>query len=49
VNKTASTQLYDEAIQTAQINNANTYRISYQAVQSLINHADIKDNRIRFY
>ncbi|GHT29982.1 peptidylprolyl isomerase [Bacteroidia bacterium] len=49
VNKTASTQLYDEATQVNLINSANTYRISYQAMQSLINHADIKDNRIRFY
>ncbi len=40
---------YDEASQLRTIDATNSYRISYQAIQSLINKADIEDNRIRFY
>lgn len=40
---------YDEANQIRTIDAANVYRLSYQSIQSLINSADIKDNRIRFY
>jgi peptidyl-prolyl cis-trans isomerase D len=47
--KAQSEQEYNEAIQTSQINAANLYRYGYQAMQSLINNAEIEDNRIRFY
>lgn len=40
---------YNEAEQIRTLDASNAYRIGYQAVQSLINKADVEDNRIRFY
>ena len=28
---------------------SNAYRFGFQAIQSLVNKADVEDNRIRFY
>ena len=40
---------YDEAEEIRTLNSANAYRIGFQAIQSLVNKADVVDNRIRFY
>jgi len=40
---------YDEAEQIRTLDASNTYRYGFQAIQALINKADIVDNRIRFY
>jgi len=40
---------YDEAEQIRTLDASNTYRYGFQAIQTLINKADIVDNRIRFY
>lgn len=40
---------YNETEQIRTLDASNAYRIGYQAVQSLINKADVEDNRIRFY
>ena len=40
---------FNEAEQVRTLDASNTYRFAYQAIQSLINDADIEDNRIRFY
>lgn len=40
---------YDEAAEIKALDASNMYRFSVQAIQSLINRADIEDNRIRFY
>ena len=48
-NKTKDAKAYNEAEQIKTIDSANAYRFGFQAVQSLVNKADIVDNRIRFY
>ncbi|OAV66723.1 Foldase protein prsA precursor [Bacteroidales bacterium Barb4] len=40
---------YDEEAQIRNLNVTNNYRFGYQAVQSLIDKADVEDTRIRFY
>ena len=40
---------FDEAATIRSLDASNMYRLSYQAIQELINYADIEDNRIRFY
>ncbi len=40
---------YNEEAEMRAINANNTYRLSYQTIQSLVNKADVEDNRIRFY
>lgn len=40
---------YDEAAEMKAWDVANMYRFSMQAIQSLIDKADVEDNRIRFY
>ena len=40
---------YNEEAEMRTINANNTYRLSYQTIQSLVNKADVEDNRIRFY
>ena len=40
---------YNAADEIRLLNSANAYRIGFQAIQSLVNNADIEDNRIRFY
>ena len=42
-------QEYNEANVIRSLDANNAYRISYQAISSLINKADVEDNRIRFY
>lgn len=48
-NKTKDAKVYNEAEQIKTIDSANAYRFGFQAVQSLVNKAEIVDNRIRFY
>ena len=45
----ADAKSYNEADEIRSLDANNMYRVSYQAIQSLVNKADIKDNRIRFY
>lgn len=40
---------YDETAEIRSVDATNAYRIAYQAIQSLVNRADVEDNRIRFY
>ncbi len=40
---------YNEEAEMRAINANNTYRLSYQTIQSLVNKAEVEDNRIRFY
>ena len=40
---------YNAADEIRLLNSANAYRIGFQAIQSLVNNADVEDNRIRFY
>lgn len=40
---------YDEAAEIRSVDATNAYRIAYQAIQSLVNRAEVEDNRIRFY
>ena len=40
---------YDEASEIRSIDATNAYRIAYQAIQALVDRADVEDNRIRFY
>ncbi|MEG1543377.1 MAG: SurA N-terminal domain-containing protein [Tannerellaceae bacterium] len=47
--KTKDAKEYDEAQQISAMDAANAYRFGYQAIQSLVNKAEVEDNRIRFY
>ncbi|MDR1258875.1 MAG: SurA N-terminal domain-containing protein [Tannerellaceae bacterium] len=49
VNKETNDREYDEAVEIRDIESSYPYRYGYMAVQSLVNHAKITDNRIRFY
>lgn len=40
---------YDEATEIRSVDASNAYRIAYQTIQSLVNRAEVEDNRIRFY
>ena len=40
---------YDEAAEVKTLDASNAYRFGFQAIQSLVNKADVEDNRIRFY
>ena len=40
---------FNEADEIRTLDASNAYRIGYQAVQALINKAEVEDNRIRFY
>lgn len=40
---------YDEAEQVRTLDASNAYRVGFQAIQSLVNKAEVEDNRIRFY
>ena len=40
---------YDEEAEIKALDASNMYRFSIQAIQSLVNKADVEDNRIRFY
>ena len=40
---------YDEAAEMKALDASNMYRFSIQAIQLLVNKADVEDNRIRFY
>lgn len=48
-NKTKDAKVYNEAEQIKTIDAANAYRFGFQAVQSLVNNAEVVDNRVRFY
>ena len=40
---------FDEIAEVRALDASNGYRLSYQAIQELIDNATVKDNRIRFY
>lgn len=40
---------YDEAAEISTLDASNAYRFGIQAIQSLVNKAEVEDNRIRFY
>lgn len=40
---------YNEASQIQALDATNAYRFGYQAIQSLVNKAEVEDNRIRFF
>lgn len=40
---------YDEAAEIQALNASNGYRFNFQAIQHLVDNANIEDNRIRFY
>lgn len=42
-------KVFDEMAEVRALDATNAYRLGYQAIQSLINNATVKDNRIRFY
>jgi peptidyl-prolyl cis-trans isomerase D len=48
-NKNKEESTYDEASQINTVNAANTYRIGFSAIRTLIDQAKVVDNRIRFY
>ena len=39
----------EEAAEINALDAANAYRFGFQAIQSLVNKAEVTDNRIRFY
>lgn len=47
--RTKDARTYNEKEERSAMDISNSYRIGYQLVQSLINHAKVDDNRIRFY
>jgi peptidyl-prolyl cis-trans isomerase D len=47
-NRNKDSKTYDEQSEIRTLESANTYRVGYQAVQSLVENAKIVDNRIRF-
>lgn len=47
--KNKESKQYNEAEQVQALDAANAYRFGFQAIQSLVNKADVEDNRIRFY
>jgi peptidyl-prolyl cis-trans isomerase D len=49
LNKEQNSREYNEAEEIRNIEVAYPFRYGYQAMQSLVNHAEITDNRIRFY
>ena len=48
-NRTKDAKNYDEAAEIKALDASNAYRFGFQAIQSLVNKADVEDNRIRFY
>ena len=48
-NREKSETPYDEKASIQGIESASAYRVGYLSIQELINDAEIKDNRIRFY
>ncbi|MCC8154587.1 MAG: SurA N-terminal domain-containing protein [Tannerellaceae bacterium] len=48
-NKNQDMTDFNEAEQVRSLDASNYYRFGFQAIQSLINKADVEDNRIRFY
>jgi peptidyl-prolyl cis-trans isomerase D len=49
LNKEQTNREYNEAEEIRNIEASYPFRYGYQAMQSLVNHAKITDNRIRFY
>jgi peptidyl-prolyl cis-trans isomerase D len=49
VNKEQNDREYNEAEEIRTIESSHSFRFGYQAMQSLVNHAEVVDNRIRFY
>lgn len=47
--QTKDAKPFDETAEIKALDATNSYRAGYQAIQSLINNAKVKDNRIRFY
>ena len=49
IEKNKDAKEFNEANEIQALDAANAYRFGYQAIQSLINKAEVIDNRIRFY
>ncbi|MDR1556367.1 MAG: SurA N-terminal domain-containing protein [Tannerellaceae bacterium] len=49
INREQNDREYNEAEEIRTIESSYSFRFGYQAIQSLINHAEVVDNRIRFY
>ena len=47
--RNTESKAYDEAEQIRTLDATNAYRVGFQAIQSLVNKAEVEDNRIRFY
>lgn len=47
--RTKDPKEYNEVEEITEIESANAYSLGYQVIQSLINDANVKDTRIRFY
>lgn len=47
--KNKENKTFNEADEVRALDASNAYRIQYQAIQSLVNKAEVEDNRIRFY
>ena len=47
--KNKESKTYNEADEVRALDASNAYRFQYQAIQSLVNKAEVEDNRIRFY
>lgn len=47
--KNKENKTFNEAEEIRAMDAANAYRFQYQTIQSLVNKADVEDNRIRFY
>lgn len=48
-NRTQESKAFNEADQVRALDASNAYRVGFQAIQSLVNKAEVEDNRIRFY
>lgn len=47
--KNKENKTFNEADETRTLDASNAYRIQYQAIRSLVDKAEVEDNRIRFY
>ena len=47
--RNTDSKTYDEAEQVRTLDASMAYRVGFQAIQSLVNKAEVEDNRIRFY
>ena len=47
--KNKENKTYNEEDQIRSLDATNAYRFQYMAIQSLVNKAEVEDNRVRFY